>query len=68
MGIDDLKNSAEDAKGHIKEGAGKMTGDQSLEDEGKLDQAKATAKKAGESVKDAAGEAVDAVKDVFNKD
>jgi uncharacterized protein YjbJ (UPF0337 family) len=69
MGIDDkIKNNAQDAGGNIKEGAGKLTGDKSLENEGKLDQAKASAKKAGESVKDAAGDAVDAVKDAVRRD
>jgi uncharacterized protein YjbJ (UPF0337 family) len=40
MGTDDIKNTAEDVKGNIKEGAGKLTGDKSLENEGKVDQAK----------------------------
>lgn len=59
MGTDDIK-------GNIKEGVGKVTGDQSLENEGKMDQAKGAVKDAAEDVKDAAGDAVDAVKDKFN--
>ena len=48
------------AEGAIKEVAGKVTGNESLEAEGKADQTKADAKQAGENVKDAA-------KDVFGK-
>lgn len=53
MGIDDkMKNAAEDLKGKGKEAVGKATGDEHLEAEGKLDQAKADFKKAAENVKD----------------
>ena len=55
MGIDDkVKNEATDLQGKAKEGAGKATGNERLEGEGKADQAKAKVKKAGEHVKDAA--------------
>jgi uncharacterized protein YjbJ (UPF0337 family) len=50
---DKAKNAAEKTTGKIKEGAGKMTGDQSLEAEGRGDQAKGDLKQAGEKVKDA---------------
>lgn len=54
MGIGDkAKHAAEDAKGHIKEGAGKLTDNEKLEAEGKMDQAKADLKQAGDDVKDA---------------
>lgn len=54
MGIDDkAKNAAEDAAGKAKEGAGKVTGDENLEAEGRADQIKADVKKAGEKIKDA---------------
>lgn len=54
MGIGDkAKHAAEDAAGHVKEGAGKATDDESLEQEGRTDQAKADLKKAGDKVKDA---------------
>ena len=53
-------NKGEDLKGRIKEAGGDLTGDKDLEREGKADQASAT-------VKDKAGDAVDAVKDVFKK-
>ncbi len=49
---DKVRNAAEDAKGKIKEGAGKATGNDKLEAEGKADQVKADLKKAGENVKD----------------
>jgi len=49
---DKISNAAEDAKGKIKEGAGKATGNDKLEAEGKADQVKADLKKAGENVKD----------------
>ena len=49
---DKIGNAAEDAKGKIKEGAGKATGNDKLEAEGKADQVKADLKKAGENVKD----------------
>ena len=54
MGADDkMKNAAEDLKGKAKEAAGKATGNDKLEAEGHVDQAKAGVKKAGEDVKDA---------------
>jgi uncharacterized protein YjbJ (UPF0337 family) len=54
MGLDDkISNSAEDAKGKLKEAAGKATDDERLEAEGQADQSKADLKQAGEKVKDA---------------
>jgi uncharacterized protein YjbJ (UPF0337 family) len=49
---DKVKNTAETAKGKVKEGLGKATGDESLEAEGHADQAKGDLKQAGEKVKD----------------
>ena len=49
---DKVNNTAEQAKGKVKEGAGKVTGDESLEAEGHADQAKGKLKQAGEKVKD----------------
>ena len=51
----------DDAKGRVKEAAGDLTGDDSLQREGKVDQA------AG-SVKDAVGDVADKAKDVVNPD
>ncbi|MGD9957561.1 MAG: CsbD family protein [Candidatus Nanopelagicales bacterium] len=54
MGADDkVQNMADKAKGAVKETAGKVTGDDSLELEGQADQAKADVKQSGEKVKDA---------------
>ena len=54
MGLDDkIKNAAQDAKGKVKEGWGKVTDDPELQAEGQADQAADDLKKAGENVKDA---------------
>lgn len=54
MGIGDkINNAAEDAKGTAKEATGRVTGNERLEAEGKVDQSKADLKQAGEKVKDA---------------
>jgi uncharacterized protein YjbJ (UPF0337 family) len=50
---DKAKNTAETAKGKVKEGVGRATGNESLEAEGHGDQAKGDLKQAGEKVKDA---------------
>jgi uncharacterized protein YjbJ (UPF0337 family) len=62
VGLDDkIQNQATDAKGKVKEAAGAATDDADMKAEGRSDQHEAKAKKAGEHVKDAAGN----VKDVF---
>ena len=54
MGAEDkASNKIEDLGGKAKEGLGKLTGDKSTENEGKVDQAKANLKDAGEKIKDA---------------
>ena len=50
---DKAKNTAQEAKGKVKEVAGRIAGDDDLEREGKTDQTKANLKQAGEKVKDA---------------
>lgn len=53
MGLDDrIENAAEKAGGKVKEGVGHATGNERLEAEGHLDQAKAEVKDAGEDIKD----------------
>lgn len=52
-GTDRLSNAAQDAKGKIKEATGKVTNNEQLEAEGKVDQGKATAKDKVEDGKDA---------------
>ena len=51
--------AADDAKGRLKEAGGALTGDDSLKNEGKVDQATGT-------VKDKVGDASDKIKDVIN--
>ncbi|MGF9650449.1 CsbD family protein [Pseudarthrobacter oxydans] len=54
MGLDDkIDNAAEKMGGKAKEATGAATSDESLRSEGKMDQAKADLKQAGEKVKDA---------------
>jgi uncharacterized protein YjbJ (UPF0337 family) len=50
---DKAKDKLQTGKGDVKEAAGKATGDQSLEAEGKGDQVAGNLKQAGEKVKDA---------------
>ena len=49
---DKVKNTAETAKGNVKEGAGKATGNESLKAEGRADQARGHLKQAFEKIKD----------------
>jgi len=58
MGVgDDMKNAAEKMAGKVKEGVGKATDNEDLENEGRMDQTKADAKQAADDVKDAAKDA-----------
>ena len=60
MGLGDkIQNAGEDAAGKGKEAAGKATGNDSLEAEGKGDQASANVKQAGEKAKDAVKNVLD---------
>ena len=57
MGVDDsarnkTRNAAQKVKGQVKEAAGRVTGDERLEAEGRADKTKANLKQAGEKVKD----------------
>jgi uncharacterized protein YjbJ (UPF0337 family) len=51
--VDKAKNKAQEAKGHVKDAAGRATNDKSLEAEGKADKVAGNLKQAGEKVKDA---------------
>ncbi len=53
--------NVDEGKGRIKEAAGSLTGDESLKNEGKGDQAKA-------SVKDSVDKVADKAKDVLDRD
>jgi uncharacterized protein YjbJ (UPF0337 family) len=46
--VDKAKNKVQEAKGHVKEAAGKATDDKSLENEGKGDKVAGNLKQAGE--------------------
>ena len=50
---DKAKNTAQRAKGKVKEAAGTVTGNDKLRSKGKVDQKKGDLKQAGEKVKDA---------------
>jgi uncharacterized protein YjbJ (UPF0337 family) len=52
---DKVKNKIEDLGGRAKEAIGKVTGDNDTRTEGRIDQARASLKDAGEKVKDAFG-------------
>ncbi|GAB3848980.1 CsbD family protein [Nesterenkonia populi] len=63
MGLEDKADAGKDkVAGSAKEGAGKLTGDERTEAEGKGQNLQGKLKDAGESVKDAAGDARDSVK------
>ena len=51
--VDKAKNKTQEAKGHLKEVAGKATNDRSLKAKGKGDEVAGNLKQAGEKVKDA---------------
>jgi uncharacterized protein YjbJ (UPF0337 family) len=53
MDKDRIKGSAEQAKGKVKEFAGKVTGDSKLETEGQADQVKGKVQNAVGGIKDA---------------
>jgi uncharacterized protein YjbJ (UPF0337 family) len=58
MGLGDkVEHAAEEAKGKVKEGFGKATGNERVEAEGQADQASANVKQAGDDVADAAKKA-----------
>lgn len=60
---DKARHTGQDAGGKVKEGAGKLTGNEDLEAEGRRDQAAAEVKKAGDKVGDAAKDAATDVKE-----
>jgi uncharacterized protein YjbJ (UPF0337 family) len=57
MDREHVKGFAEKTKGAIKEGAGKISGDKDIQNEGKADKAKGAAHNATGDVKDAARDA-----------
>lgn len=64
MGTEDrMQNAAEDWKGKAKEGVGSAIGDEQMEAEGKMDQAKASVKDKVEDAKDWVAEKVNDMSD-----
>ncbi len=62
MDKEHLKGAAEKATGAVKDGAGKLVGNEKLQAEGKADKAAGTAREAAGDVKDAGRDVADAVK------
>jgi uncharacterized protein YjbJ (UPF0337 family) len=62
MDREHVKGYADKAKGTIKEGAGKISGDKKMQQEGKADKVKGDVHKAAGDVKDAARNAAGALK------
>jgi uncharacterized protein YjbJ (UPF0337 family) len=62
MDREHVKGYADKAKGAIKEGAGKVSGDKEMQHEGKADKAKGDVHKAAGDVKDAARNVADSLK------
>ena len=56
------------AKGSVKEGFGKLTGDKKLETEGATEQVVSKVKEVAEDAKEAVEGAVSGVKNIFKKD
>jgi uncharacterized protein YjbJ (UPF0337 family) len=62
MDREHVKGAADKAKGTIKEGAGKISGDKELEQEGNADKAKGDLHDAAGNIKDAARKTADSWK------
>ena len=58
-----IEEKLDQAKGSVKEGLGKLTGDKSLEGEGLAEQVVSKVKEAAEDAKDAVEGVIDSVKD-----
>ena len=58
---DKIKNTVEETGGKVKQAVGDLTDNKDLKSEGQADKTSGGLKNAGESVKDAAGKAKDAV-------
>lgn len=63
-----IKGAADKLKGNIKETTGKVTGNERLETEGKVDQFKGGVREGFGKAKDAVKETRDDVNDAFNDD
>ena len=63
-----LEEKIDQAKGAVKEGIGKVTGDKKVEKEGVAEKAAAKSKEVIEDAKDAVEGTVEGVKNIINKD
>ena len=63
-----MEEKIDQAKGAIKEGVGKLTGDKKIEKEGAAEQVAAKVKEVAEDVKDAIEGTIEGVKNIVNKD
>lgn len=63
-----IEEKFDQAKGAVKEGAGKLAGDKKLEKEGAAEKATAEVKEVSEDIKDAVEGTIDGIKNVVNKD
>ena len=63
-----IEEKIDQAKGAIKEGVGKLTGDKKIEKEGAAENVTANVKEVAEDVKDAIEGTIEGVKNIVNKD
>ena len=63
-----IENKIDQAKGAVKEGLGKVSGDKKTEFEGAVEKVAAKVKEVGESVKDSVEGAVEGLKNAVSKD
>lgn len=63
-----LEDKIDQAKGAIKEGLGKVSGDKKIEKEGAAEKITSKVKEVAEDVKDAIDGTIEGVKNVVNKD
>ena len=63
-----IENKIDQAKGAVKEGLGKVSGDKKTEFEGAVEKAAAKVKEVAENVKDSVEGAIDGVKNAVSKD
>ena len=63
-----IEKKLDQAKGAVKEGVGKVTGDKKMEIEGAVEKVAAKVKEVGESVKDSVEGAAEGLKNAVSKD
>ncbi len=63
-----IENKIDQAKGAVKEGLGKVSGDKKTEKEGAVEKVAAKVKEVGESVKDSVEGAAEGLKNAVSKD